>query len=88
MTTTLSTYFSKIGRKGGRKSRRKLSSSEAREMVKVREARKMYRKFHTQCFWSFDPAYLITSKDLDWVVQQLKRHGDQSAWEAGEKLCR
>ena len=23
----------------------------------------MYRKFHTQCFWSFDPAYLITSPE-------------------------
>jgi len=33
-------YLSKIGRKGGKKSKRKLTSEEAREMVKAREAKK------------------------------------------------
>jgi len=33
-------YLSKIGRKGGQKSRRTLTPEQAREMVRAREAKK------------------------------------------------
>jgi len=33
-------YLSEIGRKGGQKSRRKLTKSQARAMVKAREAKR------------------------------------------------
>ena len=81
-------YFAKIGARGGRKSRRALTSEAAREMVRVREARRAYRKFHTQCFWSFDPNYPVTSKDIPWVAEQLMKNGNRAAWLVGAKLCR
>ena len=36
----LAEYFARIGRKGGLRSRRRLSSADARDMVRVREARR------------------------------------------------
>jgi len=80
-------YLAEIGRRGGRKSRRTLDPETARGMVRVREARRMYRRFHPECFWSFDPEYRIGAADVAWVADQLRRHGGRDAWEAAEKLC-
>jgi len=81
-------YLSEIGRRGGRKSRRVLLPGVARDMVKVREARRLYRRFHAQCFWSFDRNYRIGTKDVTWVAEQLRKHGGREAWEAAVRLCR
>jgi len=81
-------YLAEIGRRGGRKSRRVLESETAKEMVRVREARRSYRQFHAECFWSFDPDYRVGSSDIAWVADQLRRHGGRDAWEAAQKLCR
>lgn len=81
-------YLSVIGRRGGLRSRRILSSDQAREMVRVREARRIYRRFHARCFWSFDPDYPIGRSDVPWVIEQLRRHGGRDAWNAAERLCR
>jgi hypothetical protein len=56
-------------------------------MVRVREARRMYRRFHAECFWSFDPDYPIGSSDVTWVAEQLRKHGGRDAWRAAERLC-
>ena len=81
-------YLAEIGRRGGRKSRRTLDPEAARGMVRVREARRAYRRFHAECFWSFDPEYRIGSSDIAWVVEQLRKHGGRDAWETAGKLCR
>jgi len=81
-------WLAEIGRRGGAISRRVLTPEEARSMVQVREARRAYRRFHTQCFWSFDPNYRIGPEDIPWVAEQLKRHGGREAWLVGSKLCR
>lgn len=68
-------YLSAIGRRGGRKSRGQLDAETARSMVKVREARRAFRDFHAQCFWSCDPDYQVGLNDVPWVAEQLMRHG-------------
>lgn len=88
MRSSVRKYLSAIGRKGGLASRRKLSSEMARNMVKVREARKAYTRFHPQCFWSYRPDLEITVEDVPWVAEQLMKHGGRDAWQAGAKLCR
>ena len=57
-------------------------------MVRVREARRAYRRYHTECFWSCDPAYGIGMADVPWVTEQLKRHGGRDAWVVAARLCR
>lgn len=88
MESKVREYLAEIGRRGGRKSRRALDPETARAMVSVREARRVYRRFHAMCFWSYDPDYPIGSTDIAWVAEQLRKHGGRDAWEAAEKLCR
>jgi len=88
MERNVQAYLAKIGRRGGRKSRRVLDTETARAMVRVREARRLYRRFHTECFWSFDPEFKIGLSDVHWVATQLRRHGGREAWQAAVKLCR
>jgi hypothetical protein len=81
-------YLQRIGRRGGRSSRRALSQEDARRMVAVREARRAYREFHASCFWSFDPDYRVTADDIPWVAERLMRFGGRRGWEIGARLCR
>lgn len=88
MDSAIKDYLSKIGRRGGRKSRRMLEPETAREMVRVREARRAFRRFYSLCFWSYDPDYVISQNDVAWVVQQLRKNGNRGAWETAARLCR
>lgn len=88
MDRTVKAYLAEIGRRGGLKSRRRLDPEDARSMVRLREARRAFRRFHTQCFWSCDPAYIVTSRDVPWVAEQLMKFGGRGGWETGARLCR
>ena len=88
MDALVKQYLRAIGRRGGRNSRRQLTAQQARDMVKVREARRAFRKFHAQCFWSIDPQYVVTLADVPWVAKQLMTYGGRAGWETGAKLCR
>ena len=81
-------FLAEIGARGGRKSRRSLDPETAREMVRVREARRAFRRFRTTCFWSYRPDLEIGAADVPWVAEQLMKHGNREAWLAGAKLCR
>ncbi len=87
MKDSVRKYLADIGRLGGRRSRRVLDSEAARNMVRVREARRAYRRFYSQCFWSYDPEYPIALTDVEWVAQQLMKNGGHEAWQVGAKLC-
>lgn len=83
-----SQYLARIGARGGRKSRRTLDPETARAMVRVREARRAYRRYRTQCFWSYRPDLAIALVDVTWVAEQLMKHGGRESWLAGVRLCR
>ena len=81
-------YLAEIGRRGGKRSRRTLTPQQARSMVRIREARRAYRRFHTSCFWSFHPDYEVGADDLPWLIDRLRTHGGRDGWLAADKLCR
>lgn len=81
-------YLARIGARGGRKSRRVLNPDTARAMVRVREARRAFRRFRASCFWSYRPDLEIGPDDVAWVAEQLMKHGNREAWRIGAKLCR
>ena len=87
MDESVRSYLAEIGRRGGRKSRRTLDSETARTMVRIREARRAYRRFHARCFWSYPPDLEIGAEDISWVAETLKKHGGREAWEVGSRLC-
>jgi len=88
MTDKIREYLAEIGRRGGKKSRRTLDSETARDMVRVREARRAYRRFRTSCFWSYRPDLLVGLDDVDWVAETLMKNGNREAWRIGRSLCR
>lgn len=88
MDSSISQYLSEIGRRGGRKSRRHLSSDAARDMVRVREARRAFRAFHAQCFWYMRDDMDITLADVPEVVRGLRQNGGRRGYLLAAKLCR
>jgi len=81
-------YLSQIGRRGGLRSRRTLDPATARQMVRLREARRAYRRFQARCFWSSPPDYVVTAADLAWVASRLMTYGGGEGWRIGSRLCR
>jgi hypothetical protein len=57
-------------------------------MLKVREARRAFRRFRALCFWSYDPNMKITIDDVAWVAETLRKHGNRKAGEVADYLCR
>lgn len=79
-------YLRGIGAKGGRRSRRRLDAAQARRMVAVREARRAFREYKTECFWSFDPAWTIRSEQIPLVVRTLRQEGGGKAFARARKI--
>ena len=88
MNSEVRRYLAEIGRRGGRRSRRTLDPETARAMVRVREARRAFRKFHSRCFWSYRKDLEIGPADVEWVAETLKKNGDMRAWRTAGRLCR
>lgn len=87
MDNEVKQYLALIGRKGGKKSRRTLTSADARNMVRVREARRAYKKYWNSCFWSFRRDLKIQLTDIPWIAEQLMKNGNREAWFVGKRLC-
>lgn len=88
MQENIRQYLARIGQRGGRVSRRTLDTKTAQTMVRLREARRAYRRFHASCFWSYAPDLKISAADIPWVAEQLRKHGGREAWLIAAKLCR
>ena len=80
-------YFSRIGRKGGMRSRRALSSAAARDMVRIREARRALREFHSQCFWYLRRDMAVTLDDLPEIIRGLRRNGGRHGFFVATRLA-
>jgi len=88
MDSQVRAYLSEIGRRGGRRSRRVLDPETARRMVRIREARRAFKRFHGRCFWSSPKDYLVKAEDVAWVARQLMTYGGREGWRLGARLCR
>ena len=87
LSPSIRNYLATIGRKGGQRSRRSLSTEQARDMVRVREARKAFKQFYTQCFWYLREDMTITLNDVPEIITGLKRHGGRRGFLIASKLC-
>ena len=84
----LAEYFARIGRKGGSRSRRSLSSADARDMVRVREARRAFHDFYAQCFWYLRPDMHVTLRDVPEIARGLRQNGGRKGFLVAARLCR
>lgn len=86
--STVRSYLSSIGRKGGLKSRRRLSSEEARKMVHLREAKRAFRRYRAQCFWYMPEDKEITLADVPEIARGLRQNGGRQGFLLASRLCR
>ena len=75
---TVRRYLAEIGRRGGLKSRRSLDPGIARQMVRLREAGRAFRRFHAVCFAPLPADRPIRQDDVDWIADRLVRHGGEA----------
>lgn len=80
--------LSRVGGKDGVRSRRRLSPDQARDMARVREARRAFREFRTQCFWYLRPDLVVTLEDVPEIVRGLRLHGGRKGFLIADRLCR
>ena len=83
----VSAYLAEIGRKGGKKSRRRLSPEDARNMVRVREARRAFGEYHAQCFWYMRSDTKITLADVPEIARGLRQNGGRRGFILAARLC-
>ena len=57
-------------------------------MVRVREARRAFRRFYAQCFWYMRPDMDVTIEDIPELVRGLRQNGGRQGFLLAAKLCR
>jgi hypothetical protein len=87
INSEIKAYLAKIGKIGGLRSRRKLSTQQSHQMLRIREARRAFKRFKTLCFWSYNSNLEIKASDIPWVIETLRKNGNREAWKIAEKLC-
>jgi hypothetical protein len=80
-------YLSSIGRRGGRKSRRMLTPEQARDMVRIREAKRAFRLYYAQCFWYMEPEIKITKAELAFIARGLRTYGGHEGYRLADTIC-
>ncbi|OGV67346.1 MAG: hypothetical protein A2498_06385 [Lentisphaerae bacterium RIFOXYC12_FULL_60_16] len=81
-------YLAQIGRKGGMKSRRRLSTEDAKNMVRLRDAKRAFNMFYSQCFWYMREHMDITLADVPEIVRGLRQNGGRQGFLLAARLCR
>jgi len=51
-------------------------------------ARKAYREFYAQCFWSYRENADITEDKIPFVIRGLRAHGGLAGYRVAAELCR
>jgi hypothetical protein len=61
--------------------------AEARQR-RLELARKAFKDFYAQCFWSYRPEAEITEDDIPWVVRELRHNGGHRGYHVVGEICR
>ncbi|HMO05250.1 MAG TPA: hypothetical protein PKC67_12355 [Kiritimatiellia bacterium] len=81
-------YLRTIGRKGGQRSRRSLDAQAARRMVAVREARRAFRDYQHEVFWSAPKDLVVREEQVPFIIATMKREGGRAIYERARKIQR
>ena len=66
-------------------------SSEADAAARQRRlelARRAFREFYAQCFWSYRPDTEMTEEKIPFVIRGLREHGGLAGYRVAAELCR
>ena len=62
------------------------SDTSARQR-RIELARKAFKTFHTQCFWSYREDADITEDKIPFVIRGLREHGGLAGYQIAAELC-
>ena len=65
-----------------------ITDAAAAAQRRVELARRAFKEFFAQCFWSSDPNYVVEEKDLPWIIRNLRLHGGHRGYRIVAELCR
>jgi len=51
-------------------------------------ARKAFKEFYAQCFWSYREDAEITEEDIPWVLRELRLNGGHRGYRVVGEICR
>ena len=51
-------------------------------------ARKAFREFYAQCFWSYREDADITEDKIPFIIRGLREHGGRAGYQVAAELCR
>jgi hypothetical protein len=51
-------------------------------------AKKAYREFYAQCFWSYREDAEITEDKIEFVIRGLRENGGLAGYQVAAELCR
>lgn len=54
---------------------------------RVELARKAFREFYAQCFWSYREDAEITEEKIPFVIRGLREHGGLAGYRVASELC-
>lgn len=86
LSVELRSYLSKIGKIGGSRSKRKLSSSDSFKMLALREASRAFKEYKKTCFWSFPNDFQVTQNNIPLISKTLKEQGNRKAFLKAQKI--
>jgi hypothetical protein len=62
-------------------------TTEARQH-RLELARRAFKEFYAQCFWSYRQDAVIGEEDIPWVIRELRHYGGAKGYQAVAELCR
>lgn len=65
-----------------------LASDTMVQRRRLELARKAYKDFHAQCFWSYRADAEITEEKIPFVIRGLREHGGLVGYRIAAELCR
>ncbi|MGA2662475.1 MAG: hypothetical protein ABSH34_33765 [Verrucomicrobiota bacterium] len=64
------------------------ASDTAARQRRLDLARKAFREFYGQCFWSYRQDAEIAEEDIPWVVRELRHNGGHRGYRVVGEICR
>ena len=64
------------------------ASDTAARQRRLELARKAFKEFYAQCFWSYREDAEITEADIPWVVRELRHNGGHRGYRVVGEICR
>lgn len=55
---------------------------------RVELARRAFKNFYAQCFWSYRRDAEIGEEDIPWVIRELRYYGGHEGYRVAAELCR